>query len=207
MCENDGLDDIHDAEIAQPLCTALQIALVELLKSWGICPSSVVGHSSGEIAAAYALGAFTVEQACEIAYYRGLHVSSDTTNEAQGAMLSVAAPAVVVEALLQEVKHLSGSQVIAIGCYNSPKSVTVTGSKDAIRDLMNILSREAIFYKLLTINVAYHSSKMQSVAQPYTSSLSNGVFKNSASKTQMARNAIEMFSSVTGAKIAPENLV
>lgn len=55
ITELDGLADgdrIGEPELSQPLCTAIQIALVELLRSFGISPIAVVGHSSGEIAAA-----------------------------------------------------------------------------------------------------------------------------------------------------------
>ena len=62
---------INLPQFSQPLCTALQIALVELLKSFHIAPVAVVGHSSGEIAAAYAIGALSLESACRISYHRG----------------------------------------------------------------------------------------------------------------------------------------
>lgn len=60
-------------EISQPICTVLQIALVDELKSWGpgIQPVKVVGHSSGEIAAAYCIGALTHRDAIAVAYFRG----------------------------------------------------------------------------------------------------------------------------------------
>lgn len=64
-------ENIDAPEYSQPLCTVLQIALVELLKSFNINASAVVGHSSGEIAAAYAAGALSLPLACKIAYFRG----------------------------------------------------------------------------------------------------------------------------------------
>ena len=59
-------------EIAQPVCTALQIALVDLLADWNVIPVAVTGHSSGEIAAAYCAGGLSHESAMKVAYYRGL---------------------------------------------------------------------------------------------------------------------------------------
>lgn len=59
------------AEFSQPLCTAIQIALVDTLESIGIMPHAVVGHSSGEIAAAYAAGALTAREAMTAAHHRG----------------------------------------------------------------------------------------------------------------------------------------
>ncbi|PSN58550.1 hypothetical protein BS50DRAFT_474663, partial [Corynespora cassiicola Philippines] len=62
---------VNKAVYCQPLCTALQIALVDLLDSWGVTPHSVTGHSSGEIAAAYAAGSLSLEDAMLVAYERG----------------------------------------------------------------------------------------------------------------------------------------
>lgn len=56
IMDSPDISQIHDAARSQPACTAIQIALVQLMSSWGISPSAVVGHSSGEIAAAYAAG-------------------------------------------------------------------------------------------------------------------------------------------------------
>ncbi|KAG8158415.1 hypothetical protein KVR01_011537 [Diaporthe batatas] len=64
---------------SQPICTALQIALVELLRSFAISPSMVIGHSSGEIAAAYTAHALSLASACKIAYYRGELAPRNTT--------------------------------------------------------------------------------------------------------------------------------
>lgn len=52
LLKDKGISNINNPAYSQPLCTALQIALVDLLRSFNICPSTVVGHSSGEIAAA-----------------------------------------------------------------------------------------------------------------------------------------------------------
>lgn len=82
---------VDDPQLAQPLCTALQIGLVDLLNAWGIRPESVVGHSSGEIAAAYCAGALTHASAIQIAFYRGFFVA-ELQQEAkyQGGMIAVA---------------------------------------------------------------------------------------------------------------------
>lgn len=63
---------MNDPAFGQPICTALQIALIKLLGSWNIMPRTVVGHSSGEIAAAFSIGAISQNSALKLAYYRGL---------------------------------------------------------------------------------------------------------------------------------------
>lgn len=69
---------LDEAQFSQPLCTAIQVCLVNLFRSLNIFPSAVVGHSSGEIAGAYAANAINIEEAIIIAYYRGLATSSCT---------------------------------------------------------------------------------------------------------------------------------
>lgn len=78
---------INLPEISHPVCTALQVALVDLLASWGIFPKYVTGHSSGEIAAAYCAGKLSREAAWKVSYFRG-YVSSKQS-AANGAMMAV----------------------------------------------------------------------------------------------------------------------
>lgn len=77
---------VQTPEVSQTVCTAVQIGLVKLLASWSIYPSGVVGHSSGEMAAAYAAGRISAAEVIAAAYFRGQAVSK---NKQQGAMLAV----------------------------------------------------------------------------------------------------------------------
>ena len=76
LCEKSLVSRVGKVEQSQPLCTAVQIGLVKLLRDWGIKPLATLGHSSGEIAAAYTAGMLTAAQAITVAYYRGYVVSS-----------------------------------------------------------------------------------------------------------------------------------
>ena len=78
---------VHQPFLAHPACTALQIAVVDLLASWGILPERVIGHSSGEIAAAYCSGKLSRKASWKVAYYRGF-VSAKQL-DAKGAMIAV----------------------------------------------------------------------------------------------------------------------
>lgn len=98
------------AECSQPLCTAIQLAMINLLASCGIHPSKVIGHSSGEIAAAYASGAIPMETAIILAYYRG-QVSSQC--EGKGAMMAVGMGPKQVRSYITD--------GIVVACYNSPR--------------------------------------------------------------------------------------
>lgn len=161
---------IHDAQISQPLCTAVQLGLVDLLTSWGIAPSFVIGHSSGEIAAAYSAGAISAESALQVAYERGIAAAqvSTQTSGRRGAMLAVALSAVKVKSFLETLK--AGRAVIA--CLNSPANTTVSGDKLAILELKSSLEHNNISCRELNLDTAYHSHHMESVADIYQRALS-----------------------------------
>ena len=153
---------IQDPELSQPLCTALQIALVDLLSSWNVKPLATVGHSSGEIAAAYAAGAHTAEEAIIMAYYRGKVLA---THKTPGRMLAVGLGPEHVSSYLEPVQ---GKVVIA--AVNSPSSVTLSGDEEAVMILKEALDRDKIFARLLqTGGKAYHSHHMASLGETYES--------------------------------------
>jgi acyl transferase domain-containing protein len=156
----DDISPIGEAEYAQPLTTAVQIALVQLLRLWNIIPTVTVGHSSGEIAAAYAAGYISASQAIVFAYYRGL-VVRDVSNE--GAMLAVGLGAEAVEPYLVE----SRGKVL-VACHNSPAGVTLSGDAPAIVELEKKLSADNVFARQVkTGGKAYHSHHMEPVSMKY----------------------------------------
>ncbi|KAK8017984.1 hypothetical protein PG991_007174 [Apiospora marii] len=149
------------AEYSQPLCTVLQVALVDLLAEWGIRPAAVTGHSSGEIGAAYALGALSREDAWKVAYYRG--VLSAGLQDADGAMMAVGTSP---ERAAELVRRLAPGEV-AVACINSPSSVTLSGDAAGIDKVMAALNEEGIFARKLQVDTAYHSHHMQMIASDY----------------------------------------
>lgn len=152
--------------MSQPACTAIQLALVDLLTSWGVRPKAVVGHSSGEIAAAYAAGILSLEECVRVAYCRGVAANLLMKDETvQGAMLAVGANAGDIQQILDAMR---GKQVV-IACVNSESSVTLSGDREAIGDLQAALDKEGIFTRKLHVDVAYHSHHMAKVAPQYRS--------------------------------------
>ncbi|KAI5792026.1 hypothetical protein EDC01DRAFT_630520 [Geopyxis carbonaria] len=165
LCLTDKDSRVNGADVAQPLCTALQIAVVDLLASWGVRPAAVVGHSSGEIAASYAAGFLTDEQALIIAYYRGVVAKSVQTD---GAMLAVGLGADVVKS------YIDGLSAVRIACVNSPSSVTLSGDRTVIEEVLVKLQADGVFARLLkTDGKAYHSHHMQQVGQKYEDLITN----------------------------------
>uniref|UniRef100_A0A0B7KJD8 Uncharacterized protein n=1 Tax=Bionectria ochroleuca TaxID=29856 RepID=A0A0B7KJD8_BIOOC len=153
---------INEAEFSQPICTALQIALVDLLARWGIKPAATVGHSSGEMGAAYAAGRISAQDAITAAYYRGIAAASLKTN---GAMLAVGLGAEESQKYIDE-SPAKGTVVVA--CHNSPGSSTLSGDRSGIESLKAILDENKVFARVLkTGGKAYHSHFMKDGAEAY----------------------------------------
>ena len=196
---------IHQGDIAQPASTALQIGLVDLLVSIGINPQVVLGHSSGEIAAAYASGIFSHDVALRVSYCRSFIPSiSRRLVPIKGAMLSVG----LGEAKIMDlIAHLH-SGIASVACVNSPYNTTISGDEAAILELEQRLNKVGVFNRKLKVDTAYHSHHMQMVAQQYMSSLGT-------INSQSPREGVKFISTVTakertqdfGAAYWVENLV
>lgn len=102
---------VNEPHLAHPSCAAIQIALVDLLANWGIRPTRVVGHSSGEIAAAYCAGKLSKEAAWKVAYFRG-YVSAKQLG-AKGAMMAVALSEADLQPYLTKVNEQHEGEVCA----------------------------------------------------------------------------------------------
>ncbi|KAF2969750.1 hypothetical protein GQX73_g3806 [Xylaria multiplex] len=193
---------LDEPKYAQPICTALQLALVELLKSFGVFPATVVGHSSGEIAAAYTTGALSFESACKVAYYRGLVTMrlKEIPDLAPGAMLSVNLPEAKVQDYVGNVEGIDSSST-HVACINSPSNCTLSATEETIDKIKTELDRDEIFSQKLRTGVAYHSPVMHRIANEYLEllgSLDAGI----------SEDRISMISTVPGyATITPEDLL
>ena len=188
---------INSPRFSQPICTALQVALVDLLASWNITPEAVAGHSSGEIGAAYAKGAITRESAWTISYHRG-HLSEslrDLAPQLRGGMLATGLGAKAVQPYIDDLTE--GSAMVA--CKNSPTSTTVSGDFVAIKALEIKLNNDGHFARMLKVETAYHSAHMDVIADLYLDSIKD-------LETLPTSGKVKMFSSVTGALIENQDL-
>jgi acyl transferase domain-containing protein len=155
-------DLLNPTDRSQPVCTAVQVAYVDALGAWGIKPSAVVGHSSGEIAGAYAAGVLTLEEAIITAYYRGYGCARST---AVGGMAALGMGRDKVERLLKP--------GVVVACENSNASVTISGDLKALKETMESVKQEHpdMFVRQLRVPMAYHSHHMAEVASLYSSLL------------------------------------
>ncbi|KAK0741489.1 polyketide synthetase [Schizothecium vesticola] len=158
---------LDTALVAQPLCTVVQIILVDLLRAAGVKFHAVVGHSSGEIAAAYAAGRITRDDAIKIAYYRG-YFTHNTPSVTPGAMMAAGTT-------VEDANELCSLPIfkgrLAVAAINSSTSVTISGDRDAIEQAKEILEDENKFARLLKVDKAYHSSHMVPCSEGYVEAL------------------------------------
>ncbi|OJJ74399.1 hypothetical protein ASPBRDRAFT_120577 [Aspergillus brasiliensis CBS 101740] len=155
--------NIDEAEFSQPLTTAFQVGILSTLQAWGVRPDVVVGHSSGEIAAAYAAGSLTIEQAIIAAYYRGV-VAKESTRDGCMAALGMGKEAFLPYA----------TAGVTVACENSPESITISGDTQQVENTLARI-REAepgVFCRRLRVKIAYHSAHMADVGQLYENLIS-----------------------------------
>jgi acyl transferase domain-containing protein/acyl carrier protein len=143
---------IGSTEVAQPANLALQVALTALWESWGVRPAAVVGHSIGEVAAAYVSGALTLEDALTVSYHRS---RLQQTRAGMGGMLAVG----LSESEAMDVIAAFRNEV-SVAAVNSASSVTLAGDEKTLRAVACVMEDREVFHRFLKVEVAYHSYQM-----------------------------------------------
>ncbi|MEP7121034.1 MAG: alpha/beta fold hydrolase [Byssovorax sp.] len=175
--------------IVQPALFAIQVGLAKLLKSWGIRPDAVIGHSVGEVAAAHVAGALSLDQAVRLVTWRGRIMQQAT---GQGKMAWVALP------LEEAARAIAGREaVLAIAAVNDPGSVVISGDTAALEEVVTTLSNRGIECKPLKVDYAFHSPQMDRLARE---------FMQAVKRVEPARTTIPFYSTVTGGVLDGEVL-
>ncbi|MBI3550181.1 MAG: amino acid adenylation domain-containing protein [Elusimicrobia bacterium] len=154
---------LMQTEIAQVTLVALQASLTALWRSWGVEPDGVVGHSVGEIGAAYACGAVDLETAIRIAYHRGRLMQRAA---GQGKMAAVG---LSLEEARTAVSEYSGR--LSIAAVNGPKSTVLSGEVQALEEAVKRQKERHIFVRMLNGDHAFHSHQMDPVLDELAASL------------------------------------
>ncbi|QKX53164.1 uncharacterized protein TRUGW13939_00240 [Talaromyces rugulosus] len=173
----DSSSRLHEAMISLPIRTAVQIIQVNILRELGISFDVVVGHSSGEIAAAYAAGILTFSDAIRIAYLRGFVVEQ---NKSAGGMLAVD----LSWDQATEICTNEFSGKIEIAACNSPSNITLSGDLDALDELKWLLESLGQSPRTLHVDTAYHSRHMLPCAEPYCRALNECDIKVTQTSTK-----------------------
>ena len=189
MVKSEDRSNIDRTAIAQPAICALQIGLVELWKSWGITPTRVLGHSVGEVAAAYCAGALSLADTVRVIYHRSR--LQDTT-AGHGRMLAAGITP-------QEARVMIGDLVdrVHITAINSPGLVTLGGDTEPLELIGARLEREGRFMRWLKVNYAFHTHQMEPIREELLQSLAS---------LQPQPGQIPFLSTVTGGLYPGEQL-
>ncbi len=178
---------LDQTEVAQPALFAIQVALAELWRSWGVIPDAVTGHSVGEVAASYVSGRLTLKDAVKVIYHRSRLMQKAT---GLGKMAAIDLP-------FDELKELIAGyeDKLSIGAHNSHTSYVLSGDEQALDAVFAKLEGRDAFHKKLPVNYAFHSPTME----PFKNEL-----KEALQGLELQPMHIPLYSTVTG-KVAEKD--
>ncbi|MFO1432612.1 MAG: type I polyketide synthase [Candidatus Competibacteraceae bacterium] len=171
---------IDQTVYTQPALFAIEYALFQLWKSWGIEPKWLIGHSVGEYVAACAAGVFSLEDGLKLVVARGRLMQSC----AAGTMLSVQAGESLLQPLIAPYRH-----EVSIAAVNGPRSVVISGKPEAVQTIATTLAAEGVKTRPLTVSHAFHSPLMEPILE---------AFRAVAQTISYTAPELALISSVTG---------
>ncbi len=160
---NDAAAEHPSIAVVQPLLFAIEIALASLWRSWGIEPDCVVGHSMGEVAAAYIAGMLSLEDAVKVICRRSRLLQRIT---GQGAMALVELPLADAEAAIA-----GRESELGIASSNGPRSTVLAGNPNALDQVLANLERQGVFCRRVKVDVASHSPQVEPLRQDLLAAL------------------------------------
>lgn len=184
MLADEADSKMADTVVAQPANFVLQAALTELWQSIGVEPAAVVGHSVGEVTAAYVCGVLSLEDALLVSFHRS-RIQKKAAGK--GSMLAVGTTQEHVQDLLVPYEGR-----VSIAAINSPSAVTLAGETEALEQIAAQVEAAGLFNRFLKVQVPYHSPAMDPLLDDIRQSLST-------LKTQSPNRPL--YSTVTGQRV------
>jgi polyketide synthase 7 len=181
-----GLDRV---DVVQPTLWAMMASLAELWRSVGVVPDAVIGHSQGEIAAAYVAGALSLEQAARVVALRSRLL---VELSGKGGMVSLA----VAVPRAQELIAPWGEK-LNIAAVNSVSAVVVSGEVGALAELMRCCQAVNVRARLIDVDYASHSAQVDAIREPLAQALTD---------IKPCSSPVAFFSTVTGELMDTEGL-
>ena len=180
---------VNRTDYTQPALFAVGYALAELLKSWGIVPAAVIGHSLGEITGACVAGAISLEDAMRLVVARGALMQRMPSG---GAMASIWAG----ESAVRDIIEKLGADVTIAG-LNSPSNTVVSGDREPLKLLLEELTRQNIVCQELRVSNSFHSQRSDPILDE---------FENVAGQLEYKAPRVPFISNLTGERmtIAPD---
>ncbi|MBD2773049.1 polyketide synthase [Iningainema tapete] len=176
----DPKSQIDETVYTQPALFALEYALFQLWKSWGIEPDVVMGHSVGEYVAACVAGVFSLEDGLKLIALRGSLMQALATD---GEMVALQVSEAQAKAAIQPYEDVS------IAAINAPQSIVISGGCEAINAICNKLEASGVKTKKLNVSHAFHSPLMEPMVAE---------FEQVARQVSFCSPQIKLISNVTG---------
>ncbi|BBA33063.1 polyketide synthase family protein [Methylocaldum marinum] len=183
------ISPLDQTAYAQPALFALEYALAQLWRSWGIEPSVVVGHSLGEYVAACVAGVFGLEEGLKLIAERGRLMQNLPEG---GEMTVVFADEARVSA---EIRTHAGE--VSIAAFNGPQNSVISGRRGAVEAIVMSLEAKGIKTRKLTVSHAFHSELMEPMLTP---------FLRAASRISYSPPQISLISNITGRLVSPTEM-
>ncbi|MGV4987466.1 SDR family NAD(P)-dependent oxidoreductase [Streptomyces sp. NRAIS4] len=178
----EGAPSLERVDVVQPALFAVMVSLAALWRSYGVEPSAVVGHSQGEIAAAYVAGGLSLRDAARIVAVRSQLVRDRLAGH--GGMMSVALPVERVEELLAPY----GGRV-SVAAVNGPAAVVVAGEPGALDEVQTVCKRDGIRARRVNVDYASHSAQVEAIEADLLEALA---------AVEPASGRVPFYSTVTG---------
>ncbi|WP_199551432.1 type I polyketide synthase [Streptomyces sp. N35] len=189
VCGGPDAADLGDVDVVQPVLWAVMVSLAQVWRSLGVTPDVVIGHSQGEIAAAYVAGALSLEDAAKIVALRS-RIATEVAG--QGTMAGILLPE---DRVRERLAQWQGR--IGIAALNGPNSTTVSGETKAIEELVETLQAEGARARLIKVSVPAHSPLMDRF---------DGRLQAELGTITPKPSQVTIVSTVTGRKIDPLTL-
>ncbi|MBP2657138.1 MAG: Polyketide synthase [Firmicutes bacterium] len=188
MLKPEAVSRMSETSIAQPANFVIQVALAAVWQAWGIVPDAVVGHSVGEVAAAYLSGALSLADALLVVYHRS---RLQQTVAGQGGMLAVELPEEELTSLLVSYDDVD------VAAVNSLTAATLASSEQSLQEIAALFAGTDVFHRRLKVEVAYHSRQMEPLQAELLASLAG---------IKPEQTKLPLYSTVTGEIIEGQEL-
>jgi len=153
-----GAPSLERVDVVQPALFAMMVSLAALWQSLGVRPDAVVGHSQGEIAAAYVAGALSLDDAAKVVALRSRAIAE--TLAGHGGMASVSLPADAVAGLLAD-----RYPALSVAAVNGPASTVVSGDPEQLDVLLASCEADGIHARRIPVDYASHSAHVESLRE------------------------------------------